>query len=71
VNVSGGTFTGFQSGVVNVSQQITGLQLGLVNYGQDLHGVQVGLVNAAANNPWFTEFPDKLAAGFPIVNWSF
>jgi hypothetical protein len=69
--VSGGTFTGFQSGAVNVSEQVTGLQLGIVNYGQELHGVQVGLVNIAANNPWFTEFPDKLATGFPIVNWSF
>jgi hypothetical protein len=71
VNVSGGTFAGFQSGAVNVSEQMTGLQLGIVNYGQELHGVQVGLVNIAANNPWFTEFPDKLATGFPIVNWSF
>ena len=71
VNISNGTFTGYQSGVVNISQEVTGLQLGLVNYGQELNGVQIGLVNIAANNPWFTEFPDKLATGFPIVNWSF
>jgi len=33
--------------------------------------VQVGLVNVARNNPWFHEFPDKFATGFPILNWSF
>ncbi len=71
VNISNGTFEGFQSGVVNLSQQTTDLQLGLVNYSQELNGVQIGLVNIAANNPSFTEFPNKLAPGFPIVNWSF
>jgi hypothetical protein len=45
--------------------------LGLVNYAENLHGVQIGLANIALNNPWFKEFPDKLATGFPIVNWSF
>jgi hypothetical protein len=43
----------------------------LVNYAENLRGVQVGLANVAMNNPWFNEFPDKLATGFPIVNWSF
>jgi hypothetical protein len=71
VNVSQGTFEGFQSGGVNVSEDTTGLQLGLINYAQQLKGVQVGFINVAANNPWFTEFPEKLATGFPIVNWSF
>ncbi|HEV2696231.1 MAG TPA: hypothetical protein VG347_25320 [Verrucomicrobiae bacterium] len=72
VNVSLGNFTGFQSGrIVNYAQECTGFQLGLVNYSQSLRGVQVGLVNVAVNNPWFTEFPNKLATGFPIVNWSF
>jgi hypothetical protein len=42
-----------------------------VNYSENLRGVQIGLVNIARNNPWFNEFPDKLATGFPIVNWSF
>jgi hypothetical protein len=71
VNVSCGKFTGFQDGFVNVAEDARGLQLALINYAQRLDGVQVGLVNVAANNPWFTEFPDKLAKGFPIVNWSF
>ena len=71
VNISKGKFTGFQNGVVNVSEEFHGLQLGLVNYSQNLHGVQIGLANIAINNGWFDDFPDKLATGFPIVNWSF
>ncbi len=71
VNICQGTFTGFQSGWINVSSEFHGLQYGLVNYTQNLHGVQIGLANIAMNNPWFTEFPNKLATGFPIVNWSF
>jgi hypothetical protein len=71
VNISQGTFVGYESGLVNVSENMTGFQLGVVNYAQELKGLQIGLVNVAINNPWFTEFPDKLAKGFPIVNWSF
>jgi hypothetical protein len=71
VNISQGTFEGFQSGLVNVGQDTAGFQLGVVNYAQDLRGLQIGLANVAINNPWFTEFPDKLATGFPIINWSF
>ena len=70
-NYSEGPFYGLQSGWINVSQEFTGLQFGLVNYSTKLHGVQVGFVNVALNNPWFSEFPNKLATGFPIVNWSF
>ncbi|HSY16714.1 MAG TPA: hypothetical protein VK815_00200 [Candidatus Acidoferrales bacterium] len=71
VNVSQGTFTGFESALVNVSQDTTGFQLGIVNYAQKLDGLQIGLANVAMNNPWFDEFPSKLARGFPILNWSF
>lgn len=71
VNFSSGKFSGFQSGWVNLAQEFHGLQLGLVNCSEKLHGVQIGLVNIANNNPWFKEFPDKLATGFPIANWSF
>jgi hypothetical protein len=70
-NVSQGTYVGFQSGGINVAKDYTGLQLGFVNYSENLHGMQLGFINVAMNNPWFTEFPDKLATGFPIVNWSF
>ena len=71
VNYSKGTFEGLQSGFVNYSVDMTGLQLGVFNYAEKLHGVQVGLVNVARNNPWFSEFPDKFATGFPFFNWSF
>lgn len=72
VNVDIGDFVGFQDAAVNyVGQDATGLQLGIVNYANHLEGVQLGLVNIAINNPWFNEFPDKLATGFPILNWSF
>ncbi len=71
VNVANGTFVGFQEAVVNYAQEFHGLQLGLVNYAENLRGVQIGFVNIARNNSWFDEFPDKLATGFPIVNWSF
>ena len=71
-NVSNGKFTGFQDAwLFNYAQEFHGLQLGLVNYAENLHGVQIGLANIAINNGWFDEFPDKLAKGFPIVNWSF
>jgi hypothetical protein len=72
INIAEGEFTGFQSGwLVNYAKDFHGLQLGLVNYSQNLRGVQIGLANIAMNNPWFSDFPDKLATGFPIVNWSF
>ena len=71
LNYSQGTFTGLQSGWINIAQEFHGLQLGLLNYSENLRGVQIGFVNVARNNPWFKEFPDKLATGFPIVNWSF
>jgi len=43
----------------------------MINHAEHLQGLQIGLVNIARNNPWFRELPDKFAAGFPIVNWSF
>ena len=70
-NISTGKFTGFENAWVNVANEFNGLQYGLVNYAAKLNGVQIGIVNVALNNPWFSEFPDKLATGFPFVNWSF
>ena len=71
VNVSTEHFAGWQSGCVNFGKEVHGLQWGLVNYAETLSGVQLGLVCIANNNPWFKEFPDKLATGFVFVNWSF
>ena len=72
VNYSKTSFTGWQAGLVNYSEgHFKGLQWGFVNYAENLDGVQIGLANIAMNNGWFNDFPDKLATGFPFVNWSF
>jgi len=63
--------TGLQYGYVNYAGDFCGLQAGVVNYAANLRGVQLGFINVAMNNPWFKEFPNKLATGFPILNWSF
>lgn len=66
VNISRGTFSGWQSGwICNFAEDFHGLQLGLLNYAENLQGVQLGFANIAGNNPWFVEFPDKLATDFP------
>ncbi len=71
LNWSKQKFVGVQLGAVNVANEYHGLQWGFVNYAANLRGVQIGFANIAVNNPWFKEFPDKLATGFPFVNWSF
>jgi len=72
VNLSKEKFVGWQAGFVNIAKEFHGLQLGLVNYSENVqNGVQIGFANVAINNGWFNEFPDKLATGFPFVNWSF
>ena len=72
VNYSKTSFVGWQAGLVNYSEgHFKGLQMGFVNYAENLNGVQIGFANIAMNNGWFNDFPDKLATGFPIVNWSF
>ena len=71
VNYSKVDFTGWQAGFLNVAKAYHGLQTGFFNYAENLHGVQLGLINIAMNNPWFNEFPDKFATGFPFFNWSF
>jgi len=71
VNYSTATFVGGQIGLVNVGKDVHGIQWGTVNYCDTMKGVQIGLINIINQNPWFEEFPDKLAKGFVIVNWSF
>ena len=77
VNMTGGTFTGFQSGfyndidngeafqlgVINRAREMSGLQLGLVNYTESMYGLQIGLIN-------FITGKEKLPI-LPLVNWSF
>lgn len=72
VNICKKDFVGLQSAwILNYAQNMTGLQVGLVNYSEHLNGVQIGLANIAENNEWFDAFPNQLAKGFPILNWSF
>lgn len=71
LNISQGTGMGLQSGWINYADEFKGLQFGVINVAQKLEGVQIGIANIALNNPWFEELPNKLATGFPIVNWSF
>ena len=71
VNYVSEQFEGVQLGGVNVAANASGLQWGFINYAENLRGVQIGFINIVTENPWFDEFPDKLAMVFPIVNWSF
>lgn len=64
-------FRGLQSGFINIADTAGGLQFGAVNYTREMNGVQIGFANIIADNPWFKEFPNKLAKGFVFVNWSF
>jgi hypothetical protein len=56
---------------VNVAKEFHGFQSGLINYTETMSGIQLGFVNVIKENPWFSEFPSKLAKGFVFVNWSF
>jgi hypothetical protein len=71
VNYAKGKFVGWQSACVNVAKEVRGLQWGFVNYTESLYGVQLGAINVVKDNPWFEEFPNKLAKGFVFLNWSF
>ena len=71
VNYSKVKFTGWQDGFVNVAKDFHGVQTGFINYTETMSGLQLGVVNVIKDNPWFSEFPNKLAKGFIFVNWSF
>ena len=71
VNTASELFVGWQNGFVNVAKEAHGLQWGAVNYAETMKGVQIGFLNIITTNPWFDEFPSKLAKGFVFVNWSF
>ncbi len=71
VNLDEDYSKGVMLGVANYSDEMHGLQVGVFNYADDLDGVQIGLLNVANDNDWFTSFPNELAKGFVLVNWSF
>ena len=71
VNGSTGDSCGFSWGLVNYAENYQGVQFAFVNYTETLNGLQLGFINVVEQNPWFDEFPRKLAKGFVFVNWSF
>ena len=56
---------------MNVAKEFHGFQAGFFNYTESMSGIQLGVVNIINENPWFKEFPNKLAKGFVFLNWSF
>jgi hypothetical protein len=73
VNYCGGTMSGLQTGLVNLTGKMSGVQIGLVNYAQQVDaGVQVGLVNLIGNSSgWFANWPNEVAPGMIFANWKF
>lgn len=78
INYTGGQFSGIQGGWlfgfggVNYAGTLTGLQLGLVNYAESAeNGIQIGIINIInQTEAWFDNFPNELAPGMIILNWS-
>lgn len=67
-----GQMKGVQIGFANWAEHMNGVQFGLLNYAETAQtGVQIGLVNIIAQNKWFDNFPDEVAPGMVLVNWSF
>ena len=63
VNVSEQEFEGLQWGLVNSAGRINGLQLAFVNYAKRANGIQIGLVNIIKEGG---QFPFMV-----IANWGF
>ncbi len=72
VNYTKDYFFGWQGGFLNYAQKLKGLQLGMANFAERVDtGLQIGFVNVISENQWFKQFPDELAKGMVLVNWSF
>jgi hypothetical protein len=71
VNFAKGDFTGFQYGFINYSKNFKGFQLGAINVADTAHGLQIGFINIIKKNEWFKKFPNELAKGMVLINWSF
>ncbi len=78
INCTSGKFSGAQAGWllgfggINYAGQLTGLQLGLVNYAETAeNGIQIGIINVINQTEgWFDNFPNELAPGMVLINWS-
>lgn len=63
INVTKGTFTGWQWGFINYSGHTKGFMLGVVNYSETMYGLQIGLINIIREG--------GMLPFFPIFNFSF
>ncbi len=78
VNYTSGQFSGAQAGwmmgfsAINYAGSLTGLQLGLFNYAETAeNGIQIGVINIInQTETWFDNFPNEVAPGMILVNWS-
>ena len=78
VNYISGNLGGVQMGWlcgfggINYAGKLTGLQLGLVNYADSAeNGIQLGIINIMnSTEVWFDNFPNEIAPGMILVNWS-
>ena len=63
LNITKGTFTGWQWGFVNSSGHTKGFMLGFINIADSMYGLQIGLVNVIKEG--------GMLPFFPIFNFSF
>jgi hypothetical protein len=63
LNVTRGTFTGWQWGFINSAGHAKGLMLGFLNVADSMYGVQIGLINVIKEG--------GMLPVFPIFNFSF
>lgn len=75
-NITDGTMTGFQLGLVNRAARLDGLQIGLFNIAETGSGVQIGLWNSAQSleglQIGFGNYnADSSMPFFPVVNFAF
>ncbi len=75
-NITDGTMTGFQLGLVNRAARLDGLQIGLFNIAETGSGVQIGLWNSAQSLEGLqiglgNYNADSSMPFFPVVNFAF
>lgn len=78
INYTSGQFGGVQCGWfmgfsgINYAGSLTGVQLGIINYAETAeNGIQIGLINIMNQTEgWFDNFPNEVAPGMILLNWS-
>ncbi len=78
INYTSGQFGGLQCGwlagfsAINYAGSLTGIQLGIINYAETAeNGIQLGVLNIINQTEgWFDNFPNEIAPGMILINWS-